>query len=54
MEHAIDSIAIEVERVSEGQRFVTRLMSEARSPATLGQPEGERVGVAGERGNLSR
>lgn len=30
MEHAIDSIAIEVERVSEGQRFVTRLLAEAR------------------------
>lgn len=35
MEQAIDSIAIEVERVSEGQRFVTRLMSE-RQPAPLG------------------
>lgn len=30
MEQAIDSIAIEMERVSEGQRFVTRLMSENR------------------------
>ena len=35
MEQAIDSIAIEIERVSEGQRFVTRLMSE-RQPAVLG------------------
>ncbi|CAN5801136.1 hypothetical protein BH11GEM1_BH11GEM1_17710 [soil metagenome] len=42
MEQAIDSIAIEIERVSEGQRFVTRLMSE-RQPAPLGagqQPAG--------------
>ncbi len=31
MEQAIDSIAIEMERVSEGQRFVTRIMSENRS-----------------------
>src|SRR5262249_51448388 len=28
MEHAIDSIAIEVERISEGQRFTTRLLAE--------------------------
>ena len=28
MEHALDSIAIEVERISEGQRFTTKLLSE--------------------------
>jgi hypothetical protein len=28
MEQAIDSIAVEVERISEGQRFTTRLLSE--------------------------
>jgi hypothetical protein len=28
MEHAIDTIAIEVERISEGQRFVTKLMAD--------------------------
>lgn len=33
MEQALDAIAIEIERVSEGQRFVTRLMSEARGGA---------------------
>jgi hypothetical protein len=27
IEHAVDAIALEVERVSEGQRFVTRLMT---------------------------
>lgn len=32
IEQAVESIAIEVERVSEGQRFVTRLMSEGKSP----------------------
>ena len=32
IEQAVDAIAIEVERVSEGQRFVTRLLSE-RTPA---------------------
>ena len=35
MEQAIDSIAIEVERISEGQRFTTRLLSEARSADAL-------------------
>jgi hypothetical protein len=28
METAIDSIAVEVERISEGQRFTTKLLSE--------------------------
>lgn len=32
IEQAVESIAVEVERVSEGQRFVTRLMSEGKSP----------------------
>jgi hypothetical protein len=27
MEQAIDTVAIEVERISEGQRFVTQLMA---------------------------
>jgi hypothetical protein len=31
IEQAIEAVAIEVERVSEGQRFTTRLMSEMRS-----------------------
>jgi hypothetical protein len=35
MEQAMDAIAIEIERVSEGQRFVTRLLSE-RGPAAIG------------------
>ena len=35
MEHAIDAIAVEVERISEGQRYTTRLLSErgAKQPA---------------------
>jgi len=28
LEHAIDTIAIEVERISEGQRFVTKILAE--------------------------
>ncbi|MEO6528323.1 MAG: hypothetical protein ABIP93_17010 [Gemmatimonadaceae bacterium] len=31
MEQAIDSIAVEVERISEGQRFTTKLLAE-RTP----------------------
>jgi hypothetical protein len=39
MEQAIDSIAIEIERVSEGQRFVTRLLAESqRNPALVEAP----------------
>jgi hypothetical protein len=31
LEHGMEAIAIEVERISEGQRFVTKLLSETRS-----------------------
>lgn len=33
MEQSIDTIAVEVERISEGQRFTTRLLSEVRDSA---------------------
>jgi hypothetical protein len=36
MEHAIDSIAIEVERISEGQRFTTKLLAERNTSAAGG------------------
>lgn len=36
MEHAIDSIAVEVERISEGQRFTTKLLTErAKDPPAV-------------------
>lgn len=35
IEQAVEAIAIEVERVSEGQRFVTRLMSEGKAVPAL-------------------
>ena len=35
MEQAIDSIAVEVERISEGQRFTTKLLSEVRDTPAL-------------------
>ncbi len=31
IEHAIEAMSIEVERISEGQRFVTRLLAERES-----------------------
>ncbi len=37
MEHAIDSIAVEVERISEGQRFTTKLLAE-RGPGASQSP----------------
>ena len=33
LEQSIDAIAVEVERVSEGQRYVTKLFTEGRAPA---------------------
>ncbi|HEV8445632.1 MAG TPA: hypothetical protein VGQ44_02385 [Gemmatimonadaceae bacterium] len=44
IEQAVDTIAIEVERISEGQRFVTRLMAER--PATPAAAEGSAVDKA--------
>jgi hypothetical protein len=42
MERAVEAIAIEVERVSEGQRFVTKLMSERGQPMIEGAPVQQR------------
>ena len=36
MEQAIDSIAIEVERISEGQRFTTKLLAERNTAGASG------------------
>jgi hypothetical protein len=47
LEQAVDAIAIEVERISEGQRFVTRLLTEGSAPAlSIGQGAVEPVGVS--------
>ena len=50
MEHAIDTIAVEVERISEGQRFVTKLLAERPAarpelPDSARGPEGRCTGV---------
>lgn len=39
-QHAIDTIAVEVERISEGQRYTTKLLTDrAGLPAASRQPE---------------
>jgi hypothetical protein len=37
LEHAVDAIALEVERISEGQRFLTRLHTERQVERVLGE-----------------
>jgi hypothetical protein len=39
MEQAIDSIAVEVERISEGQRFTTKLLAERTVPVAPALPD---------------
>jgi hypothetical protein len=46
LDHAVDSIAVEVERIGEGQRFVTRVLAERPAepiaiPQRASQPLGE-------------
>jgi hypothetical protein len=36
---AVESVALEVERISEGQRFVTKLMAERAAPPAALPPE---------------
>ena len=44
LEQAIDAISIEVERISEGQRFMTRLLTEGSAPAlSVGQKMAEPI-----------
>lgn len=38
LESAVDAIAIEMERVSEGQRFVTKLLADSHERARVGAP----------------
>lgn len=48
MEQAIDAIAVEVERISEGQRFTTRLLSERGDASPVparGDVRGDRLGA---------
>ena len=38
MEQSLDAIAVEVERISEGQRFTTKLLSDVRDSAAAQIP----------------
>jgi predicted TPR repeat methyltransferase len=42
LDNAVDSMAVEVERISEGQRFVTKLLAERGTTPAL--PDGARAG----------
>ena len=48
LDQAVDSIAVEVERIGEGQRFVTRLLAE-RAPEAVGLPKREALPARDER-----
>jgi hypothetical protein len=43
LESSVDAIAIEIERISEGQRFVTKLLSEGQAAPVLGPGSPETV-----------
>jgi hypothetical protein len=45
IEHAVDAIAIEVERMSEGQRFTTRLLAEQFGDAGRARGGAEQSGA---------
>lgn len=59
IEQSVEAVAIEVERVTEGQRFLTKLLSDARSPEMLAAgrpaelpriPEGQTIHARGSEG----
>ena len=54
LDQAMDSIAIEVERIGEGQRFVTRVMSENGRSLGAGGSMPIDVGVRGEKARVPR
>jgi hypothetical protein len=41
IEHAIDAMSVEVERIAEGQRFTTKLLSERAPGARVGSGGGD-------------
>jgi hypothetical protein len=49
LEHGMEAIAIEIERVAEGQRFVTKLLSETASPVGVSHRIGETVRAEAQR-----
>ena len=45
LDQAVESIAVEVERIGEGQRFITRVLSDGGSRAALGEGAARPVDV---------
>ena len=45
LEHSLDSVAVEIERIGEGQRFMTRLFTEHGTPRAAGKEAAEPVEV---------
>jgi hypothetical protein len=43
LEQAVDAVAVEVERIGEGQRFMTRFFTENRTPRAHGEGASESV-----------
>jgi hypothetical protein len=39
VEQAVESIALEIERIGEGQRYVTKLLNEPAEPLIVGAPK---------------
>jgi hypothetical protein len=50
LEQAVDSIAVEIERIGEGQRFVTRLFTDKGTAEALGAPPSGSRSLLEERG----
>jgi cell division protein FtsB len=45
LEQAVEALALEVERISEGQRFMTRLLADRAAPGRLGaRASAEQIG----------
>ena len=47
LESAVDAIAVEIERISEGQRFVTKLLTESSPQSALAARHAERARIGG-------
>jgi hypothetical protein len=54
LDQSMDSIAIEVERIGEGQRFVTRVMSESGRALGGGAAQPIEIGARGEKAKVAR
>jgi hypothetical protein len=45
LEQSVDAVAVEVERIGEGQRFVTRLVTERGAAQAAGEGVAEPIGI---------